>query len=175
MPATPPSRAPRGHSMNMVSCSPAAALRGLAARVRGGSALLLLVAAAGCSSEQADPRRQQLRPGASMAELMRVADAERGRRLFGQCAACHTIGKGAPHRAGPNLFAIMGKPIAGASDRFGYTDALKVRKGRWTPETMSEWLRDPQQFAPGTQMVFPGVRDPLDRADIIAFLEKQSG
>ena len=104
---------------------------------------------------------------------MHVADAGRGRRLFGQCSGCHTITKGAPDHYGPNLSGIMGKPIGGASASFAYTAALRAQTGRWTPETMSRWLASPQRFAPGTQMLFPGLDDPLDRADLVAYLTTQ--
>ncbi|WP_366510243.1 hypothetical protein [uncultured Sphingomonas sp.] len=69
----------------------------------------------GCSDPKVDARRKAAGQNPSPAALMRVADAERGGRLFGQCAGCHTIGQGAPDRNGPNLFGIVGKPIAGAS------------------------------------------------------------
>ncbi len=39
----------------------------------------------------------------SFAALMRVADAERGGRLFGPCAACHSIRMGAGDKNGPAL------------------------------------------------------------------------
>ena len=39
---------------------------------------------------------------------------------------------------------------------------------------MSDWLENPQRFAPGTRMQFPGVADLLDRADLVAYLAEQS-
>lgn len=67
----------------------------------------------------------------------------------------------------------MGKPVAQNSSRFGYTAALQELGGTWTPERMDAWLTKPQKVAPGTSMTFPGLADPLDRADIIAFLSAQ--
>ncbi len=40
---------------------------------------------------------------------------------------------------------------------------------------MSAWLEDPQAFASGTSMRIDGVKDRIDRADIIAYLKTQSG
>ena len=37
-------------------------------------------------------------------------------------------------------------------------------------EKLDTWLKNPQAFAPGTAMAFPGVADDKKRADIIAFL-----
>ncbi|GJE25793.1 Cytochrome c2 [Methylobacterium organophilum] len=105
---------------------------------------------------------------------MRVASAGRGRRLFGQCGACHTIGKGAGDRNGPNLFGIIGKPVGGGSTRFGYTGSLLRAGGVWSPDRMDLWLAAPAAFAPGTSMTFPGLPDPLDRADVIAYLQAAS-
>ena len=67
----------------------------------------------------------------------------------------------------------MGKPVGQNSARFGYTAALQQVGGRWTPDRMDAWLANPQRFAPGTSMGFPALADPLDRADIIAYLAAQ--
>ena len=40
----------------------------------------------------------------------------------------------------------------------------------WTYEKLDPWLKNPQAFAPGTTMAFPGVADAKKRAAIIAFL-----
>jgi len=133
--------------------------------------LALLLAA--CSDDSQE-RRRALGEAPSFAALMRVADAERGGRLFGPCAACHSIRMGAGDKNGPALHGVMGKPIAGTSRRFAYTGALRALGGVWTPERMDRWLAAPAAMAPGTSMTFPGVPDALDRADLIAFLLAQS-
>ena len=38
---------------------------------------------------------------------------------------------------------------------------------------MDRWLTSPQRFAPGTKMTFPGLPDPLARADVMAYLERE--
>lgn len=125
-------------------------------------------------SDDAQERRRTLGEHPTFADLMRVADAERGGRLFGPCAACHTITKGAGDRNGPGLHGVMGQPIASNSRRFAYTGALRALGGVWTPERMDAWLTAPARMAPGTSMTFPGIPDPLDRADLIAYLRAQS-
>ncbi len=132
----------------------------------------LLVSA--CADDDGEERRRALgeRPGLDAA--LRVADPRRGGHLFARCAACHTIGPGAGDRNGPNLFAVMGKPVASNSPRYGYTAALSALGGTWTPEAMDRWLADPAKVAPGTRMQFSGLADPLDRADVIAYLQSQS-
>lgn len=140
--------------------------------MRRAAAAVLLLLLAGCGSGGAD-RATRLRaagPNPDVTALLRVADAGEGARLFRACAACHAIRKGAPDRNGPNLFGVMGAPVAGVSPRFGYTAALQRIGGRWTPERMDAWLKSPQAFAPGTVMGYPGIDDPLARADLIAYL-----
>ncbi|MGK6322657.1 c-type cytochrome [Sphingomonas sp. DT-51] len=130
---------------------------------------------AGCGDGDVAARRRALGPRATLAQRLAAADAGRGRRLFGTCAACHTIGAGAGDRDGPNLHGVTGAPIAGVSPRFGYTAALRARGGTWDDAALDAWLADPAAVAPGTAMRFAGVRDPLDRADLIAYLHTQSG
>jgi cytochrome c len=134
-------------------------------------ALAVLVTA--CSDDGRE-RRRSLDDNPRFGDFMRVADAERGSRLFGQCAACHTVRKGAGNRDGPGLYDVVGKPVASNSRRFGYTGALRSAGGAWTPERLDVWLTAPAKFAPGTSMSFPGLSDPLDRADVIAYLQTQS-
>ncbi|KTT71633.1 c-type cytochrome [Sphingomonas sanguinis] len=136
-------------------------------------ALLSCLALGGCGDDGRAERLKAAGPNPSLDALMRVADADAGARTFGQCLACHTIGNGELDRAGPNLHGIMGKPVAGGSVRFGYTAALMKVGGRWDRATMNRWLTSPQRFAPGTKMTFLSLPDPLARADVIAYLERE--
>ncbi len=137
--------------------------------------MLLIGAAAlaGCSAPKPDPRRERLGANPTEAALRQAADARIGAQKFGRCAQCHTIEPGAGHRAGPNLAGVMGAPIAGDGS-YGYTAALRSVAGSWTWQAMNAWLTSPQRFAPGNKMAYPGVTDPLDRADLIAYLEENS-
>ena len=44
----------------------------------------------------------------------------------------------------------------------------------WTEETLFTYLENPRGFMPGTKMAFAGLRDPQQRADVIAYLKQQS-
>lgn len=125
----------------------------------------------GHSSEDREARRRAAGPAPTVAA--RVASASAGAVLFTRCSACHSIGRGAPDLGGPNLFGVMGQEIGQNSQRFAYTAALQKVGGRWTPERMDLWLANPKRFAPGTAMGFAGLADPLDRADVIAYLQTQ--
>ncbi|QAY77529.1 cytochrome c family protein [Sphingosinicella sp. BN140058] len=134
--------------------------------------LVTLAALSACSDDDKAERLRAAGPNPSPEALLRVAKPAAGARLFGRCAACHTIGQGAPNRAGPNLYGVVGRPVA-AIPTFGYSHALKSAGGTWNPERLDTWLAAPAKFAPGTSMTFAGLGDPLDRADVIAYLQSQ--
>ena len=101
------------------------------------------------------------------------ADAARGEQVFKKCTACHNADKGGPNALGPNLWNSMGAPI-GQGRGFAFSEALAGKGGTWTWESMSEWLKSPRAFAPGTKMTFAGLGNPQDRADVILFLNQHS-
>ncbi len=102
-----------------------------------------------------------------------AADPVRGADVFRACSACHTLGRGGPDVDGPNLYGVVGAPIAERRPRYGYTQALRDVGGLWTRQRLDAWLTAPAAFAPGTAMHFAGLADPEDRADVIAYLATQ--
>lgn len=135
---------------------------------------LAALATGGCSDDSHDARLRAAGPHPSLGALLKVADVAAGRSKFRQCAACHGINEGGPDLGGPNLFGIAGKPMGQASRTFGYTAALRSAGGMWDDATLDAWIENPRALVPGTIMTFSGVPDPLDRADIIAYLKSQS-
>ncbi|MFN3944287.1 MAG: c-type cytochrome [Allosphingosinicella sp.] len=109
-----------------------------------------------------------------IAFFLQTADAGRGEQQFRKCAACHTIEQGGAQGLGPNLWGNMGATIAHVAG-YTYSDALRQRSGEtWTWENMSEWLRSPRNFAPGTKMTFAGMGNPQDRADLMVYMNQMS-
>jgi len=103
-----------------------------------------------------------------------VGDAERGRLVFGQCRTCHYPERAMGHNNGPNLHRIFGQ-VAGKQSGFDYySDTFKQADFVWTPELLDLWLADPMGMFPDTTMMSPGVPDPQDRADLIAYLKRAS-
>jgi cytochrome c len=141
------------------------------AAVRSTSVALAAVAAA-CAPAARD---RGVPPDAPLAARMKVADAGAGRAVFRQCAACHTINKGTGDRDGPNLYGVTRAQVGHNSQRFGYTAALQSVGGTWTCARLDRWLTNPAAFVSGTSMRFPGLRNGLDRADVIAFLYANGG
>ena len=106
---------------------------------------------------------------AAFLELIAKADPKQGEADTGVCKVCHKFDKGGGTLMGPDLYGVVGRKIASV-EGFNYTPALKAHEGDWTYEKLDAWLKNPQAFAPGTAMAFPGVADDKKRAAIIAFL-----
>ena len=90
-----------------------------------------------------------------------------------QCSACHSFDKGGSAMIGPNLYGVVGRPIAGDAS-YGYSAALSAHHGPWIVAALDDWLRKPQAFAPGTKMGYPGLADDADRTAVIAYLRSLS-
>ena len=113
-------------------------------------------------------------PAASeIVALLATADPAKGEADTALCKVCHTFDKGGAVLVGPNLYDIVGKKIA-AQEGVNYTPALKAKEGEWTFENLDAWLANPQAFAAGTTMIFPGVPDAKKRAGVIAFMRSKS-
>jgi len=103
------------------------------------------------------------------------ADPAKGQAFVAQqCSACHSLNKGGAAGVGPNLYGIVGAKMFSQAG-FSYSAAVKGKAGGiWTADTMSAWLTNPMGFAPGTMMGYPGVKKDQTRADVIAYLNKNS-
>lgn len=132
------------------------------------AALILLA----CSSQ---PPEQRVASTAPLADRLAGAHPDYGAQIFHRCGACHNLGAGSGDRAGPNLWGVLGKPVATNSDHFGYTNALKAFGGDWTCARLDDWLAHPGRTVPGTTMIFEGLPDGADRADVIAWLARNGG
>ncbi len=101
-----------------------------------------------------------------------LGDAQAGQAVFAQCKGCHQVGAGARNRIGPHLNNVFGRKAAGL-EGFKYSKSL-TRAGangvEWHADTLSAYVENPRAFASGTRMSFAGLKDPQQRADLIAFL-----
>ncbi len=114
-------------------------------------------------------------PGGEILPALAKADPKKGESDVALCKVCHSFEKGAPSPIGPNLYGVVGRKIA-SLESFSYSPALKGKatEGNWTFEHLDLWLTNPQAFASGTVMAFPGLPDLATRADVIAFLRTKS-
>jgi len=106
--------------------------------------------------------------------LLASADPEKGKVQFLQCRACHSLEAGGANKVGPNLYGVFGR-IAGGAPGFNYSDAITQSSIVWSAESLNDWLARPSDFLPGNRMVFVGIRKPEDRANLIAYLKRETG
>ncbi|KAE9629326.1 c-type cytochrome [Parasedimentitalea maritima] len=116
-------------------------------------------------------------PSLSVAESaidpLPTADLAKGEKAFKKCKACHTVDEGGKKKTGPNLFGIVGAPVA-AADGFKYSKAMVGYGGEWTAERLNAFLTKPKAEIKGTKMSFSGLKKAKDRANLIAYLNSQS-
>lgn len=120
-------------------------------------------------AEQKDPFE-----GVDFDALLKIADASKGQKIFNKCTACHTITKDGANRVGPGLWGVVGRKIGHKSD-FNYSKAFKAHGGAWTNEQLFRYLHKPAKYMPGTRMVFAGISDFKQLADLIAYLDTLRG
>jgi cytochrome c len=107
-----------------------------------------------------------LSAGASLAQ-----DATAGARVFNQCRACHQVGETAKNLIGPKLNGLFGRP-AGSIEGFNYSPANKNSGITWSDDVFAEYIRDPKAKMPGTKMVYAGLKNEQQVADLTAFLKQ---
>jgi cytochrome c len=110
------------------------------------------------------------------ANAFAAGDAVHGEQVFKQCKVCHAVGPGAKAGVGPEQNNLIGSK-AGSRPGYNYSPAMKEagEKGLvWTEESVEKYLENPKGLVPGTKMIFPGLKKPEDRADVIAYLKTQT-
>ncbi len=86
------------------------------------------------------------------------------------CTACHSFTKGGNTIFGPNLWGSYGAK-AGEEEGYNYSDVLKNSGIFWTDANIIGFLADPKGFLPGTKAQFPGVKNPDEIVDILAYMK----
>jgi len=130
---------------------------------------------AGGEGKPGEEAKKPSEPGEEIIAALQTADPAKGEQDVALCKVCHSFDKGGANLVGPNLYGIVGTKIAEARGGFTFTPALKKHEdANWTFQNLDLWLTNPQAFASGTTMAFPGIPDLAKRADVIAYLNKNS-
>ena len=99
-------------------------------------------------------------------------DIAAGKTSFNKCMACHSIGEGAKNKVGPELNGLDGRK-SGTVEGYSYSDADQAKKKTgfvWNAANFDVYITNPQKDIPGTKMVFPGIPQASQRADLWAYL-----
>ncbi|MEM7728764.1 MAG: c-type cytochrome [Pseudomonadota bacterium] len=110
----------------------------------------------------------------ALAQDKGAPNIDRGRLLFKQCAACHSLDIGQGQKVGPSLQGLWGRPIAAEKD-FPYSEALSGLDGTWDGTELDRFLKRPSDYAKGTTMSFAGISSDRNRRDLIAYLRETVG
>ena len=89
----------------------------------------------------------------SAAPALAAGDAEKGKKVYNKCKACHMVGENAKKRVGPPLNNIIGAK-AGVQEGYKYSKAMVV--------------------VPKGKMAFPGLKKESDRVNVIEYLKQFS-
>jgi cytochrome c len=111
--------------------------------------------------------------GAAAISAAPPANPIAGATVFKKCASCHTIDPAGRNGLGPNLRGVANRR-AGTLAGFAYSPAMKASGLTWNDKTLDRFLTAPRTAVPGTKMIFVGLPNPRDRADVIAYLRQNS-
>ena len=99
-----------------------------------------------------------------------AADAAKGKKLFTKCKACHNAD--APkNKVGPYLVGIVGRKAGTADGYTKYSKAIKDSGIVWDEANLDKWLTNPKGMYPGTKMIYSGLKNADDRANVIEYLK----
>jgi cytochrome c len=106
--------------------------------------------------------------------MVAAASAEAGEKVSRKCRSCHTFDEGGADRIGPNLYGVLGRPVAG-KEGYSYSSALQAKSGEtWSYAALDAFLTNPKDWAPGTKMGFAGLKEAEDRAALLAYLREMN-
>lgn len=117
-----------------------------------------------------------------------AGDADKGKKQFSICKACHAVGEGAKIKQGPPLNDVLGRK-AGTFEGMGKKYSKLMRDAGenglvWNDETLMGYLLDPTKFlkgfleekdkkdlAKGRGKMIVKIKQEDKRANIIAYLK----
>ena len=104
-----------------------------------------------------------------LAASAQAGDAVAGQAVFRtQCAVCHSTREG-KNAVGPSLFGLVGRKT-GTVPGFVYSVANETANLVLREATLDRYIEAPKATVPGTTMTYAGLKEPIQRADLIAYL-----
>ncbi len=111
-----------------------------------------------------------------IATRLAKADVTKGMGAAKACTACHKFEKGGGNGTGPALWGVVERQQAVAAG-FAYSASLTDmggKGGKWTYDNLDAFIANPKGYAAGTKMGYNGMKDPVQRADLVAYLRSLS-
>jgi cytochrome c len=96
-------------------------------------------------------------------------DLAAGETSFRKCQACHAVGVGAKNKLGPELNGLVGRQ-AGSTEGYQYSPAVKNAGFAWDLTSFNAFIANPRGKIPGNKMVFAGIKDETEIANLWAYL-----
>ncbi len=99
-------------------------------------------------------------------KVLRPTDRDHERKLaceserlfYTHCGRCHRLDEEV-HGIGPHLVGALGRRAGTVEGYGGFSPALQSLDRIWTPADMERFIRDPQEFAPGTSKNFSSLTE----------------
>ena len=104
--------------------------------------------------------------------FLALGNADHGKKVFKQCAACHSVSKGGSNKIGPALWGVMGRKAGSITD-YKYSKGMSGLNKIWNFQSINTFLIKPKDYVKGTKMVYAGLKKEKDRASIILYLNEQ--
>ena len=98
-------------------------------------------------------------------------DVAAGETSFRKCLPCHAVGEDARNKIGPILNGLEGRQ-SGTIDGYSYTQANKDANIIWSDASFKEYMVDPRGKIPGTKMVFNGIKNEAEVANLWTYLKQ---
>ncbi len=105
--------------------------------------------------------------------LLAEGNAKEGEKAFKKCVSCHTAEKGGPNRVGPNLHDVVGRKAAGTPG-FSFSSAMAGFGKPWSFAELDAFLANPKGVVAGTKMTFAGIKNPVERANLLLYIRSLS-
>lgn len=110
------------------------------------------------------------------ANAQTAGDPVKGEQVFKKCRICHQVGENAKNMVGPQMNNVIGAQPGVHAEGYKYSQAMiDWGQGKvWDDATLDAYLENPRGVVKGTKMAFVGLKDPQERADVIAYLKQFS-
>jgi cytochrome c len=98
-------------------------------------------------------------------------DLAAGENSFKKCLPCHSVGADAKNKVGPVLNGLDGRK-SGTIEGYNYTEANKNSGITWDDAQFKDYIQDPRAKIKGTKMVFAGIKNETEIANLWAYLKQ---